>query len=98
MINLFFVYLFAHDMYLKPPEKSRIFLTDLFIEFLWAILATHILRMVLKKIPWMRMPSRKIIMLFISGVCLTGLLSYYGPKTTATLTDNSLLDYEKKEA
>ncbi|HEY8689235.1 MAG TPA: histidine kinase [Chitinophagaceae bacterium] len=98
MINLFFVYLFAHDMYLKSSEKAHIFLTDLFIEFVWAILATHILRMVLKKIPWMRMPSRKIIMLFISGVCLTGLLSYYGPKTTASLTNSSLLDYEKKEA
>ncbi len=85
-------------MYLKPPEKSRIFLTDLFIEFVWAILATHLLRLVLKKIQWMRLPSKKIIMLFILGVCLTGLLSYYGPKTTANLTNNSLIEYEKKEA
>jgi hypothetical protein len=98
MINLFFVYLFAHDMYLKPPEKSRIFLTDLLIEFVWAIIATHLLRMVLKRIQWIRMPSSKIIMLFISAVCITGLISYYGPKTTAHLTNNSLLDYEKKEA
>jgi signal transduction histidine kinase len=98
MVNLFFVYLFAHDMYLKPPEKSRIFLIDLFIELVWAILATHLLRLVLKKMQWMRLPSKKIIMLFISGVCLTGLLCYYGPKTTARLTNTSLLEYEKKDA
>ncbi|HUS02670.1 MAG TPA: histidine kinase [Chitinophagaceae bacterium] len=97
MINLFFVYLFVHDLYLKPPEKSRIFLTDLFIEFVWAILATHLLRMVLKKLQWMRLPSKKIIMLFILGVCFTGLLCYYGPKTTARLTNTSLIEYEKKE-
>ena len=98
MINLFFVYLFAHDMYLKPPEKSRIFYTDLFIEFLWFILATHLLRFVLRKLQWMRLPSKKIIMLFIIGVSLTGLLSYYGPKTTAEFTNTSLIEYEKKEA
>lgn len=85
-------------MYFKPPEKSRIFLTDLFIEFVWAILATHLLRLVLKKIQWMRLPTKKIIMLFILGVCLTGLLSYYGPKTTARLTNTSLVEYEKKES
>lgn len=85
-------------MYLKPPEKARIFLTDLFIEFVWAILATHLLRLVLKKMQWMRLPSKKIIMLFIAGVCITGLTSYYGAKTTARLTDMSLIEYEKKDA
>ena len=85
-------------MYLKPPEKARIFYTDLFIEFVWFILATHLLRLVLKKSQWMRLPSKKIIMLFIIGVSLTGLLSYYGPKTTANLTNNSLIEYEKKDA
>ena len=84
-------------MYLKSPEKSRIFLIDLFIEFLWAILATHLLRLVLKKLQWMRLPSKKIMMLFIIGVSLTGLLCYYGPKTTARLTNTSLIEYEKKE-
>ena len=84
-------------MYLKPPEKSRIFLTDLFIIFVCAILATHLLRFVLKKMQWMRLPTKKIIMLFISGVCLTGLLCYYGPKFIASLTKASLIEYEKKE-
>ena len=97
LINLFFVYLFVHDLYLKPPEKARIFLTDLFIEFVWFILATHLLRLVLRKMQWMRLPSKKIIMLFILGVTFTGLLSYYGPKTTAKLANTSLIEYEKNE-
>lgn len=46
----------------------------------------------------MRLPSKKILMLFILGVSLTGLLSYYGPKTTAKLTNTSLIEYEKKAA
>lgn len=73
-------------------------MTDLFIELVWSILATHLLRLVLKKMQWMRLPSKQIIMLFISGVCLTGLLCYYGPKTTARLTNTSLIEYEKKDA
>ena len=85
-------------MYLKPPEKARVFYTDLFIEFVWFIVATHLLRLVLRKLQWMRLPSKKIIMLFILGVTLTGLLCYYGPKTTARLTNTSLIEYEKKEA
>jgi two-component sensor histidine kinase len=97
MINLFFVYLFAHEMYLNPPEKSRIFLIDLFIEFAWAILATHLLRIVLKRLQWMRLPTKKIIMLFIAGITLTGLITYYGAKSTAIITGSSLLEYEKKE-
>ncbi len=97
LINLFFVYLFVRDIYLTPPEKGRIFLTDLFIEFFWAILATHLLRIVLKKLQWMRLPSKKIIMLFIIGVTVTGLTVYYGSKTTAIITNTSLVEYEKKE-
>ena len=73
-------------------------MTDLFIEFVWFILATHLLRLVLRKMQWMRLPSKKIIMLFILGVTLTGLLCYYGPKTTARLTNTSLIEYEKKDA
>lgn len=97
MINLFFVYLFASDMYLKPPEKRRVFIVALFIEFCWAIFATHLLRLTLKKIHWMRLPIKKIILLFIAGVTLTGLTVYYGSKATALVTKNSLIEYEKKE-
>jgi signal transduction histidine kinase len=85
-------------MYFSPPEKERLFLIDMFVEFLWAILATHLLRLALKKIQWIRFPYRKIIILFISGIFLTALLCYYGPKVTAMLTNTSLIEYEKKDA
>src|SRR6476659_8921831 len=97
MINVFFVYLFASDMYLKPPGKKEVLFGDLFIVFLWAILSTHILRFVLKKIQWMRLPSKKVIMLFIAGVTLTGLTVYYGSKFTALATNFSMVEFEKKE-
>jgi Histidine kinase len=97
MINVFFVYLFASDMYLKPPGKKEVLFGDLFIVFLWAILATHLLRFVLKKMQWMRLPSKKVIMLFITGITLTGLTVYYGSKFTALLSNTSLVQYEKKE-
>lgn len=45
----------------------------------------------------MRLPSKKVIMLFIAGVTLTGLSVYYGTKLTAILSNNSLIAYEKKE-
>ena len=48
-INIFFVYLFANDMYLKPAEKKTVFFAILIIEFIWNILATHALRFGLKK-------------------------------------------------
>lgn len=84
-------------MYLKPPEKRNIFFSALLIEFIWSILATHLLRYVLKKMHWMRLPSHKVMMLFIAGVTLTGLTVYYGSKITAVITKSSLIEYEKKE-
>ncbi len=97
MINIFFVYLFAQDIYLKPAEKRQVFFVAMFIEFCWAILATHILRFGLKKMQWMRLPVKKVIMLFIAGVCVTGLGSYYGARGTAILTNSSIVEYEQKE-
>ncbi|MGH2646501.1 MAG: sensor histidine kinase [Ginsengibacter sp.] len=96
-LNLFFVYFFASDMYLKQPESRRLFFSVLFIEFLWYILATHFLRFVLKKIGWIKFATNKVIILFIVGVTFTGLLSYYGSKSTAVVTGNSLVAYEKKQ-
>ena len=96
-INLFFVYLFASDMYLKPGEKKRIFFAVLLIEFLCNILATHALRFGLKKIQWLKLTTNRVIVLFIVSVTLTGLLSYYGAKYTAMFTGFSLVQYEKKD-
>jgi len=46
---------------------------------------------------WMRLPSRKVIMLFIIGITVTGLTVYYGSKSTAVITNTSLIEYERKE-
>jgi len=45
----------------------------------------------------MKLPSHKVIMLFIIGVTVTGLTVYYGSKATAVATKTSLVEYEKKE-
>lgn len=96
--TLFFVYFYASDMYLKPDEKRNIFFGVLSIEFLWNILATHALRFVLKKINWIKFPSNRVIALFILSVMITGLVSFYGAKSTAVLTGYSLVEYDKQEA
>ncbi|MEO7294015.1 MAG: histidine kinase, partial [Ginsengibacter sp.] len=98
ILNIFFAYQFAYKMYFAPPDKGRLFLIDMAVEFAWAILATHLLRLALKKIQWIRFPNRKIIILFISGIFVTALLSYYGPRVTAMITNTSLIEYEKKDA
>ena len=97
LINIFFVYMFASDMYMKDPEKKKIFFTALFIEFCWSILATHLLRLSLKKMQWMRLPTNKILVIFVAGVTLTVATIYYGSRGTALATKTSLVEYEKKE-
>ena len=97
LINWFFVYLFVNDFYLKPPEKARDFYAELFIEFALFILATHLLRFVLRKMNWMHLPVRKVVILFIAGITLTGLLAYYGSNLTSQGLGVSLTAYEKKE-
>lgn len=96
-MNYIIVYNYAKEVYLQPSEKKKIFIAILVIEFLWSILATHMLRLVLKKMNWIRMPLQKAIMLFIIGVTVTGLVVYYGSKTTARVTNFSLVTYERKE-
>ena len=97
LVNVFFVYLFANDMYMKPQEKRNVFLAALFIEYCWSILGTHLLRLTLKKIQWMKLPTKKVIMLFIAGVSLTGIIVYYGSRATAIVINKSIIEYEKKE-
>lgn len=96
LLNIFFVYLFAQDYYFKG-ERSRLFFTILVIELAWYILATHLLRMVLKRTSWINFSTDKVIALFFVSVCITGLVSYYGARTTAVSTGNSLAIYEKQQ-
>ena len=97
MLNLFFVYLFAQDFYLTTAERRQLFFTSLFIQFVWYILATHLLRFGLKRIGWINFATNKVIGVFILGVLLTGLFTYYGAKATAVTTGNSMVQFEKQE-
>lgn len=97
LLNIFFVYFFAHSMYLDSPEKRNIFFGATLIEFVWFILATHLLRLVLKKIHWIYLDTRKIILLFIAGVGCTVFVDYYGARATAIVAKSSLVEFEKKE-
>jgi two-component sensor histidine kinase len=96
-LTLFFIFLYASDVYLKPPQKRNVLFGVLLIELLCNIFSTHLLRYVLKKINWIRFSINRVIILFVIAVTLTGLLSYYGAKTTAVLTGYSLIQYEKNQ-
>jgi two-component system LytT family sensor kinase len=89
LLNLFTAYQFASDFYFSPEEKRNIFLIVLAIELVWSILATHLLRIVLLRLNWMRFSIDKVVLMFIISVASVGLLQYYGAKTTAHLTGNS---------
>ena len=96
-LSLFFVYFYASDKYLKPLEKRNILFGVLATEFIWNIIATHLLRFVLKKFNWLNFSLNRVIILFLVSVTLTGLLSYYGAKSTAKITGYSLIQYDKNE-
>ena len=96
-LNLFFVYLFANDYYLKDEERKYIFFGSLIIQFIWYIIATHALRFVLKKIGWINFSIPKVIGLFVVSVLITGLFIHYGAKITARSTGYSMVQFEKNE-
>jgi len=96
-LTLFVVVFYASNSYLKPVEKRNIFFGVLLIELSWNILSTHVLRTVLRKVRWIKLPTRRVILLFLLSVFLTGLLSYYGARTTARLTGLSLVQYDQKQ-
>ncbi len=96
-LNLAFFYFLLQDTYWKSAERRHLLLAILLIEFCWYIIATHLLRFFLKKIGWIQFSTDRVIGLFIISVMLTGLLAYYGAKSTALVTGNSLVQYEKNQ-
>lgn len=97
VINLFLLYLFAREMYFTPPEKRRIVLGVLLIEFFWAVAITHLLRTFLKKINWIKFSINKVIGLFIVCVIVSGILVYSADRITGQVSGISLINYEKNE-
>ncbi len=98
MLSLVTVYLFASEVYLTTEEKKLTLFAALFIEFVWLIVATHLLRLLLKRMNWLHFSLNKVILVFVAGVSLTALMSFYGAKATAVATGYSLVEYEKKES
>lgn len=96
-LNLFIAYQFAADVYLTPEAKKHLFFAALAIDFFWGIASTHLLRMVLLKLNWIRFASNRVFFMFIAGVVCTGLLFYYGSKYTAEFSGYSFDKYETNE-
>ena len=97
LLQIVFAYQFAKEIYLTPDQKKYIFLIDSAIELTWGILATHLLRLILKRLNWMRFSIDKVVLLFIVSVGTVGLLQYYGAKATAHASGYSLIEYMKNE-
>ena len=98
LLNLSFFYFFLHDVYWKAGRRRDFLFAILIIQLFWYIAATHFLRFFLKKTGWIKFPTKKVIGLFIVSVMITGLLAYYGAKSTALATGTSLVEYEKNES
>lgn len=96
-MNISFFYSFRQNSFFDKKTQN-LFIIVLVIEFFWFILSTHFLRLVLKRIPWIESATNKIIPIFIIGVMVTGLVSYYGARTTAIVTHTSLAQYQKDQA
>ena len=93
LFNLFFIYFFLQGIY--SGRRRELLFIQLFVQLFWYISATHLLRIFLKKTGWIKFSTNKVIALFIVGVSLTGLLAYYGTKTTAVVTRTSIVEYDK---
>jgi Histidine kinase len=92
-IQLFIAYVYAPEFYLTPDEKRKVFLIAIFIEFAWCVAATHVLRLILKRFNWIRLPIGRVVLLFIVGVGLTSIGLNYGAKFTAKITNSSFDQY-----
>ncbi len=97
MLQLFIAFQYVPDAYLTPQEKRNLFYFALFSDFVWFIVATHILRYFLKKINWLRLAPNKIFMMFVAGVIFTASLSFYGSKYTLEIPGMSFEKYEINE-
>ena len=96
-LNVFIAYQFLSDVYLTPDSKKIVFFYALGIDFVCFIVATHLLRMVLKRIHWMRFSLGGVVVVFIAGVFTTGMLEYYGSKYTAIYSGKSFEKYTRNE-
>jgi two-component system, LytTR family, sensor kinase len=92
-LQVFAAYAYVDELYFTPDKKRDVFFVSLFIEFVWCILATHLLRMVLKRFPWIKLSIRRVVLVFVASVLTTALLINYGSKVTAKASGYSFEQY-----
>ena len=97
LINLFFAYQFASDIYLHPETKRNLFFFALFLDLSWSILVTHLIRLILKRIQWMKFSFTRVTAIFLVGVVSAGLLEYYAFKFTSDISGLSLDEYSNNQ-
>ena len=96
-LQLFISYQYAPEAFLTPETKRNLFFFALFSDILWFIIVTHILRIILRKLNWMRFSPDKIFLMFIIGVAFTSTVSFYGSKYTTEIPGHSFEKYEINE-
>ena len=97
LINLFFAYQFASDIYLHPETKRNLFFFALFLDLVWSILLTHLLRSILKRIQWMKFSFARVATLFLLGTISACFLEYYAFQATSDITGLSFENYSNNE-
>lgn len=89
-LQVFAAFVYAGSYY---EEKKEVFFASLFIELVWCLLSTHLLRMMLKRFAWIKLPIRQVVLVFLASVLTTALLINYGSKATAKATGYSFEQY-----
>lgn len=97
LINLFFAYQFASDFYLNPEPKRNLFFIALLIDLFVCIGLTHLLRLVLKRMQWLRFSFTRVLNMFLISTVSVGLLAYYGSKYVAEASGWSFDKYNRNE-
>lgn len=96
-LNIYMAYQFLSDIFLTPESKKSIFFYAMGIDFIVFILSTHLLRLVLKRINWMRFSYGGVAIMFVAGVVSTSFLEYYSADLVSELSNKSLEKYERNE-
>jgi two-component system, LytTR family, sensor kinase len=90
LLNLFVVYKYSQDDFLGSAQRRNLFFFTLAVNILCSIGFTHLLRAVLKKIKWLSFSPTKVFLMFVAGVTVTALLSFYSTDMIANFPKNSL--------
>lgn len=97
LLNVFIAYNYAPDYYLNPESKKTAFFIGQGIDFITFVGLTHILRLLLKRVNWLRFSLDRVVVMFVFGVLLTGIACYYVSNILAVKLNGSTSEYDKNE-